>query len=316
MTRQPWLGVELRHLTALAAVAREGSFRAAADSLGYVQSAVSEQIAALESSIGVSVLQRRRGTAPTAPTEAGALLLRHIDDILRILTVADGELEELRTGRRARMRVGVFESIAVRILPEILHELARTLPEVDVELVSSGTGDDLAELVEMGQLDVAFGSEPFTDGSFRYRELLRDPYVLMTPAGWPLALACEPPTVADLRGLPLIAGASGERAALAEAELRAHGIEPRYVLRSGSNGAVQALVGAGLGAALVPRLAADDADDRVALLELGALVTPRAISLFWRADNVRPALERFVEIAACCCVRAPEPVAHLTPVAA
>src|SRR5256885_14315151 len=70
-----WLGIELRHLTALEAVAREGSFGRAAKSLGYTQSAVSQQIAALERIVGARLVERPGGPRPVSPTEAGEALL-------------------------------------------------------------------------------------------------------------------------------------------------------------------------------------------------------------------------------------------------
>jgi molybdate transport repressor ModE-like protein len=300
MQRPPWQAVEFRHLAALSAIAREGSFRGAAESLGYVQSAVSEQIAALEASVGISVLERRRGTAPTALTAAGELLLRHFEEILRCFAAAQADLQELREGRRGPLRIGACESVAVRLLPAIVRELAATIPQVTIELTASGDADQLADLVERGRLDAAFGGLPLPPSSFASRQLLHDPYVLMTPATSPLATASETPTAADLSGLALIGPASAGPDALAETELRAHGIEPRYVLRSDGNATVQALVAAGVGSAIVPRLAADERDERVALLELDSLLPPRSIFLYWQESRLQPALAAFVEAATRC----------------
>jgi molybdate transport repressor ModE-like protein len=86
-----WLGVELRHLAALAAIAGEGSFRGAADELGYVQSSVSEQLATLEQVVGVRLVERAPGTGPLALTPAGEMLVRHADDILARVAAARAE---------------------------------------------------------------------------------------------------------------------------------------------------------------------------------------------------------------------------------
>src|SRR4029077_15391897 len=85
-----------------------------------------------------------------------------------------------------------------------------------------------------------------------------------------------------------------------EAELRAQGVEPNFVFRSDIIGTVQALVGAGVGNAIVPRLAVDFADERVSVVELAAdvPVQPRVIALFWHRDRYRsPAALGFVEAA-------------------
>ena len=77
-----WLGIDLRHLAALQAVATEGSFHRAAERLGYTQSAVSQQIAGLERIVGMRLVHRPGGPRPISLTEAGHLLLRHGDAML------------------------------------------------------------------------------------------------------------------------------------------------------------------------------------------------------------------------------------------
>ena len=81
MEADRWLGIELRHFLALEAVAREGSFGKAALKLGYTQSAVSQQIAALERIVGQRLIERPGGPKPVSLTEAGTLLLRHANAI-------------------------------------------------------------------------------------------------------------------------------------------------------------------------------------------------------------------------------------------
>src|SRR5205809_289204 len=72
-----WLGIELRHLAALEAVAEEASFNRGASRLGYTQSAISQQIAALERAVGQRLIERPGGPSRVALTPAGHLLLRH-----------------------------------------------------------------------------------------------------------------------------------------------------------------------------------------------------------------------------------------------
>src|SRR2546427_630277 len=77
MQTDSWFGLELRHLIALKAVSDEGSFGRAAKSLGYTQSAISQQIATLERIVGEHLIDRPGGPRPVSLTEAGSLPLQH-----------------------------------------------------------------------------------------------------------------------------------------------------------------------------------------------------------------------------------------------
>jgi DNA-binding transcriptional LysR family regulator len=91
--RDQWLGVELRHLAALLAVEEEGSFRRAGVRLGYVQSAISQQIASLERAIGTRLVDRARGPGLVSLTPAGEVLARRAERIHAHLRLAHDELE-------------------------------------------------------------------------------------------------------------------------------------------------------------------------------------------------------------------------------
>ena len=102
MEPDSWLGVELRHLAALEAVAREGTFGRAAASLGYTQSAISQQIQTLERLVGERLLERPGGPRAVSLTEAGALLLRHAESIIARLHAAQADMAALSQGQAAR----------------------------------------------------------------------------------------------------------------------------------------------------------------------------------------------------------------------
>src|SRR5918911_1136829 len=134
MKSDSWLGVELRHLAALQALADEGSFGRAAFRLGYTQSAVSQQIAALERIVGERLGERPGGPRPVSLTEAGLLLLRHAESIVARLQAAQADLHALRAGEAGTLRVGIFQSAGARVLPEILRRFQAEWPNVEIQL--------------------------------------------------------------------------------------------------------------------------------------------------------------------------------------
>ena len=121
MAGEWWSGIEMRHLVALDAVAREGSFRRAATRLGYVQSAISHQIAALEGLIGKRLIDRSRGTRPLALTPAGEILLAHADALIARVRAAQADLAALDGEGVAALRVGATPDLLARLVPSLLR---------------------------------------------------------------------------------------------------------------------------------------------------------------------------------------------------
>ena len=295
MEPNEWLGIELRHFAALRALAEEGSFGRAATRLGYTQSAISQQIATLERIVGERLVERPGGPRPVSITEAGHLLLRHADSIVARLQAAQADLHALRAGEVGTLRIGTFQSVGARVLPEIMRRFTASWPEIEVVLVEMDDFEiELA--LERGELDVGFVLLPVLDAPLETIELLSDPYVLVTPVGSPLANAARP-TLAEIGADPLVGFRSDRSIEPVEAALHGAGIEPRFAFRSNDNPTVLGLVAAGIGNAVMPRLTVDDGDRRVVVRELD-LVPPRVIAVAWHRDRYHsPSARAFVETA-------------------
>ena len=245
-----WMGVELRHFLALEAVAREGSFGKAARSLGYTQSAVSQQIAALERIVDQRLVERPGGPKPVSLTEAGRLLLKHADAIAARVAAAQADLAAFEDGAAGTLNVGVFQSVGQRILPELMSRYLREWPQLKVSLMESPNDEELLTQVERGELDVTFSDLPLPEGPFESLELMRDPYVLVVAADSPLAGRDTTPTVRELADLDLIGHKHCRTIKQLEANIR---LPLHFVFRSDHNQTVQAMVASGVGAGRGPR---------------------------------------------------------------
>jgi molybdate transport repressor ModE-like protein len=297
MEPDSWLGLELRHLVALKAIAEQGTFGRAAKSLGYTQSAISQQIATLERIVRQRLIERPGGPRPVSLTEAGELLLRHADAIAARLQAAQADLAALDAGDVGPLRIGTYQSVGAKVLPGLLREFAEQWPKVDITLRESADDQELARLVERGELDLTFVVLPLGPGPCETVELFRDPYVLVVPTGSPLAGRDRPPTLREVVEHPLISYRTCRTTQRVEERLRQAGRDPQIVFRSDDNGTVQGLVAAGVGIAIMPRLTVDESDPAIEVVDLGDRVPPRLIAIAWHRDRRRTrAAEAFVEL--------------------
>ncbi len=293
MKPDSWQGVEIRHFAALQAVASQGSFGRAAERLGYTQSAVSQQVATLERIVGEQLVERPGGPRPVSLTEAGHLLLRHADSIVARLHAAQADLQALKAGELGTLRVGTFQSVGARVLPEVMRRFTQQWPQIDV-MLEERDDEEILEVLERGEVDVGFVLLPVGDVPLETHELLRDPYVLVVPAGEEGIR----PSLAAIADTPLVGFRSGQSMDPVEAAFRAEGLEPRWAFRSDDNQTVQGLVAAGVGYAVVPRLTVDASDPRTAIIELDDVVAPRVIALGRHRDRyASPAARAFIETA-------------------
>ena len=292
-----WLGVELRHLAALEAVATEKSFGRAAERLGYTQSAVSQQIGTLERLVGERLVERPGGPRAVSLTDAGEVLLRHAEAIVARLDAARADITALRAGETGALRVATYQSVGARVLPAVMRRFRSEWPGITMHLSEPNTDPELYLGVERGELDLAFTSIPLQDGPFEAQPLMTDPYVLLVPGDHELAQR-RSASLADLGDLPLIGSSQCASGLSAETQLAVAGYKLDFAFRSDDNGTVQGLVAAGYGVAFVPLLAVMPGDDRVAVLDIDPAVPRRTIAVVWHRDRHRSAAARaFIEIA-------------------
>ena len=289
--------LELRYLVALVTVGNEHSFGRAADRLGYTQSAVSQQIAALERSVGLKLVNRPGGRRAVELTEAGERLARHAENIVSSVQLASAEMASLADGRAGCLCVGIYQSIGVRLLPAIVRRLTDTCPGLELETVEANDDAEQLERLAGGELDLAFTVVPLADERFETLELRDDPFCLLVPTDSELGRRGTI-ELEELGSLPLVSFRSCRCERHVEAYLADRGVVLDPFFRSNDNGVLQAMVGAGSGVALLPRLAVDESDAQVTVIDLDGKVPSRVIALAWtRERGLAPAARHFIDAA-------------------
>jgi DNA-binding transcriptional LysR family regulator len=292
--RDQWLTVEMRHLAALATVAREASFTEAADRLGYVQSAISQQIAYLERIVGHELVERSGRPRSVTLTEAGAVLVHHIEQILEQLRLAKHEVDAV--GRQAEQPVslGMANGFGPWLLARILARgVADTGREAWVRL-ERGRSATLLDAVRAGRLDAAFVELPIASGPFFAMELLREDYALVVPR---TAGHADRTVEAALRHWSLVSidGCRATHAVLERMKAAGSDVEVRHT--AASPGAALSFVRAGTAAAVMTRRDVLAGDGSLALLAL-LDVPERVLGLAWRRDrDEEPAIAELRSIA-------------------
>lgn len=298
----PLRDVELRHLAAIVAVADAGSFARAADQLGFTQSGVSQQIAALEKAVGMALFDRPKGPRRAELTPAGDLLVNHARTMLdQIATMAE-ELDRLRRGVTGRLVIGTFQSVSAEVLPTLIGRMRTACPHVDIRLFETDDQRLLVQRLETDELDLAFTVDCPASDALGVEVLGQDPFVLIARADEVPAGTTSMP-VAELDGAPLIGQPIDNVCqALVEARLTGAGVTPDYVFRSMDNQAVQGMVRSGMGRAVMPMLAIDSDDPGIVVLDVDPPIEPRTVQLARRAGrSLPPAADRFTELARAVC---------------
>ncbi|MGD0197712.1 MAG: LysR family transcriptional regulator [Solirubrobacteraceae bacterium] len=268
-----------QRLAVLREVGQRGSFTAAADALSYTQSAVSQQVSALERETGTILVERDRKHVRL--TEAGEILVAHADAILGRIEYAERELEAYREARTGRLRLAAFESAGAAMVPSAVATFHDRHPDVELSVVQMEPEEATAAL-ESRALDLAilYDFTPSTGvlgEELELTHLFDDRYAAVVPKRHRLARKAEI-ELADLAGDVWIYPT--ERDLCHEIILsacRGAGFEPNVAFEVDEIATSQALVAAGIGVTLLPNLALRARHPDVAVAPLGASGPARCI---------------------------------------
>lgn len=243
--------MEIHQLRYFLSVIRTGSFTRAAESCHVSQPSLSAQIAKLEDEAGGPLLERTRHGAKLTPR--GELFKPRAAESLRQLEIARQELAELSGLQRGIVILGCLPATGAAILPPLLKEFAAKHPGIQV-LLNEDTSPALAKALRDSEADLAILDEAGFGAGLEAEVLLTEPLLLAVAPFHPLAQASQV-SLRDLSGEPLILLKPGHgfRKIVLDAFAKA-GVEPRIVYESDGIETVQALVEAGLGLSLVPRM--------------------------------------------------------------
>ncbi|MFF2927317.1 LysR family transcriptional regulator [Streptomyces celluloflavus] len=246
---------DIRKLRILRTLHELGTVTATAEALHLTPSAVSQQLTGLAKALGVTLLEAHGRRVRL--TGAAHLVLRHAEEVFAQLERADAELLGHLRGEAGQVRVGAFSTAIPALVVPAVRELRRTHPGLTVT-VRETEAAAAYELLAAGGVELALSLAAHApaprDPKFSRFPLLADPLDVALPAGHPLA--AEPALrLADLAGEPWIFGSSGPWSQITVAACESAGFVPEQAHAAAGWSAILAMVTAGMGVALVPRMA-------------------------------------------------------------
>jgi DNA-binding transcriptional LysR family regulator len=249
-------------LRLVALIGRTGTLTGAAAILGITPAAATQRLSRTEQDWGTTLVLR--GPRGATLTVAGALLARYGDLVEQQVQDAQAAFDAMRGQASRRLRIGTFQAAALHLLPPALTALRHRHPDADLSIVDIPS-DQAVQAVASGDLDLAvlatYGTPPQTHAAVTTYHLLRDPLVVALPDDHRLAQpASRPLRLQQLRDETWVLIRAGHVArAQFDRAAQAVGFEPHVRFETESYDVAQALVGTGIGVALVSRLALNHA---------------------------------------------------------
>jgi LysR family transcriptional activator of glutamate synthase operon len=270
--------MELRHLTYFVTVAKHLNFSRAAEELHIAQPAISQQIHSLEKELGAPLFERigRR----VQLTDAGLALLPRAREILSAVEAARNEIRDRGALLKGNAKLGAPPTVSVNVLPTHLTAFEQRYPGIDVTLREAGT-DSLLKYVEQGILDLAIVTTDVLPANIECVPFLEENYVVAVGLQHALC-GRESVTMTELSNEAFILFPEGYK--LREVTLNAchtAGFEPKVALDGGGTQTTLQFVAAGLGIAIIPELALQNATG-ICSLTVSDQTLHRSLGIIWR----------------------------------
>ncbi|WUH97931.1 LysR family transcriptional regulator [Spirillospora sp. NBC_00431] len=271
-----------------------GTLTAAAEALFLSRSAASHQLATLERAVDAPLTEKvGRGLRLT---EAGTELALRAERVLQEIELAGAAIERLRGGLAGTVRVGWFQSVAIRLLAQVLTDVREQHPGLRVESIGM-TAETALVAVRAGDVDIdivpSYGGAPLDVPDGLHHELLfHDPVRLAVAEDHPAARGRRPVRIADLAGERWIAGAPGSFfGRLVPRLCHQAGFQPDIAHRNDNSAGIASLVAAGHGVAFIPASADLGSWPGVVIREVDAVDAARDLLAVTRASGrQRPAV--------------------------
>jgi DNA-binding transcriptional LysR family regulator len=287
--------MKLSQLRILVAVAEQENFSEAALRLEMSQSAVSHAIAALEDHLGVVLVARGRQGARLTPL--GERIVGHAQEILRRVEEISREAELARGLEGGQVRIASFRSVATHILPTVITDFHQRFPAIAVSLTEQDDHPQVEQALREGRADIGFTLLP-ASGDLETWEVFRDEFIVLMPPSFRAASSPNLPnlTWAELAAQPLIMPPANYMMQPIYNHARRYGYQLKVVYEVETDATIVNLVAQGLGATVLPRLAAEPIPAGVQVFSL-PVPLDRVIGVAVIAEALHPpAVYAFLEL--------------------
>jgi len=283
--------MEIRALRTFIAVAETGSFTRAGQRLKISQSAVSQQIRALEENVGTALFTRQARNV--LPTQAGDVLLPYARQITSKVDEAAAVVADIEGMGRGRVAIGAGGAICHHVLPQILSEFSSRFAKIEIQVISGFSVDTLRRTLE-GSVDLGLMLLPVNDDGVVATELGRDELVAIAPPGhgWQ---SLERVRARDFVGEQIVVyNRNSQTFRILERFLLEDGVFPKFGMEISDLEAVKKMVDVGLGVSVVASWAVrrEVADGSLIARPLGPSGLYRSWALVRRARETPTAAQR------------------------
>lgn len=276
---------DFRRMLVLRAVAQTGSLTDAAKELRLTTSAVSQQVSKLEHEVGVPLLER--GSRGVRVTEAGEVLVGHTEAMDRLMSAAKADMEDFAGLRRGRLRLAIFPTVGASLLPTFVTSFRAEYPDLELAIRSSRIAG-LLEMIARRDVDLAtlwdYPWMRLPKDEITVAPMMSDPTMVLLPDSHPLARK-RSISLEELKDEKWVTRANHPVARVLDRICRDAGFEPDIAFAASDYPELSAMVAAGIGVAIAPRLAVLEPRSGVRVLAIKGNPAPRRIVIGWAKDQ-------------------------------
>lgn len=292
--------MNIRQLEYFVSVAENLSFTKAAKKHYISQTAVTQQIKALEEQIQVTLLTRSKRHVELTP--AGEVFLNEARSIINHMNDAISKTQQFASGFFGTLSIGIIIGYEKNNLPEYLKNFSYAYPNVSLEIRRDGM-TELLNLVKQGLMDVAFvinpEHQPLKD--FKYKTIGRYSLIALLPPDHPLS-HCSSIDLIDLKHENFIfvkeTGDEYGQKTMVQNRYREAGFVPNIVQRCNDFNTIMSMVASKLGIAIQPSfiVTSNESNGNISVVPLNGDQGRIEVVAVWNKNNVNPALEKFTSI--------------------